>query len=133
MSTLPAAIINVRENALEKIDLRAANQRDAMRRPQPIRVAFTTETDVEMKLMAPSPELPDDTEINDVLLPIRIAVLLNKAGFRKVGEIRRASDTQLQKFPRMGPYVAYLRKTLGGPYIEADLAVPRPDTDEEGK
>lgn len=115
MSVLPAVIINARENALEKIDLRAANQRDAMRRPQPIRLAFKAVTDVEMKLIAPSPKLPDETEINDVLLPIRIAVLLNKAGFRKIGEIRHASDTQLRRYPRLGPYVAYLRKTLGGP------------------
>jgi hypothetical protein len=68
-----------------------------------------------MKLIAPSPDVPDQTKINDVLLPFRIATILNRAGFRTVGEIRKASDSELLRQPRISHIgVAYLRRTLGG-------------------
>ena len=65
-------------------------------------------------MLPPSLDLPDDTEINSVQLPVRIANSLNEAGMRTIGEIRRASDADLLSFQRLGPVgVAYLRKSLG--------------------
>ena len=37
-------------------------------------------------LLAPTPDLPDDTEIKDVQLPITIGLVLKNAGIRTVGE-----------------------------------------------
>jgi len=39
------------------------------------------------------------------------------AGIRTVGEIRKTPDADLRRYPRFGRgRVAYLRKTLGGPF-----------------
>lgn len=67
-----------------------------------------------MKLVAPSPDLPDDAELNDILLPFLIAAILTKAGFRTVGEVCKASDLDLLKYPRISLIsLAYLGKTSG--------------------
>ena len=69
-------------------------------------------------LLAPSPSLPDHTEIKDVQLPTVIGLVLKNAGKRTVGEIRKTPDANLRRYryPRFGPgRVSYLRKTLGGP------------------
>ena len=47
-------------------------------------------------LLAPTPDLPDDTEIKDVQLPITIGLVLKNAGIRTVGEIRKTPDADLQ-------------------------------------
>ena len=73
-------------------------------------------------LLAPTPDLPDDTEIKDVQLPITIGLVLKNAGIRTVGEIRKTLDADLRRYPRFGRgRVAYLRKALGGPFsLEVD-------------
>jgi DNA-directed RNA polymerase alpha subunit len=64
----------------------------------------------------PTPELRDDTSIEDVRLSTRIRSALNTAGIKTVGEIREASDATLLSFQGLGPgAVTYLRETLGLP------------------
>ena len=53
-------------------------------------------------LLAPTPDLPDDTEIKDVQLPITIGLVLKNAGIRTVGEIRKTPDADLRRYPRFG-------------------------------
>jgi hypothetical protein len=58
-------------------------------------------------LLAPSPSLPDHTEIKDVQLPTVIGLVLKNAGKRTVGEIRKPPDANLRRYPlsalRTGP------------------------------
>ena len=64
----------------------------------------------------PTPELPDDTLIEDVRFSTRIRRALTAAGIRTVGEIREASDKALLSLQDLGPgSVAHLRETLGLP------------------
>jgi len=64
----------------------------------------------------PTPELPDDTLIEDVRFSIRIRRALTAAGIRTVGEIREASDATLLSLQDLGQgSVAHLRETLGLP------------------
>jgi DNA-directed RNA polymerase alpha subunit len=67
-------------------------------------------------VLDPTPELPDDTQIGDVVLPTRIRNALAVAGLKTVGEVREASDTTLLSLPDLGQgSVAHLRETLGLP------------------
>jgi hypothetical protein len=67
-------------------------------------------------MIDPAPELPDDTPVNDVVLPSRIRNGLTAAGFKTVGEVRQASDAMLVSLPDLGRRsVAYLRDALGLP------------------
>jgi DNA-directed RNA polymerase alpha subunit len=67
-------------------------------------------------LLDPAPDLPDDTEINQIQLPTRIRTVLNKAGFKTIGEIRQSSDANLLRLRHSGPaLIAFLRKALGPP------------------
>ena len=50
-------------------------------------------------MLAPTPDLPDDTEIKDVQLPITIGLVLKNAGIRTVGEIRKTPDADLRRYP----------------------------------
>jgi DNA-directed RNA polymerase alpha subunit len=62
----------------------------------------------------PTPELRDDTRIEDVRFSTRIRNALNAAGIKTVGEVREASDATLLSLPDVGPgSVAHLRETLG--------------------
>jgi DNA-directed RNA polymerase alpha subunit len=64
----------------------------------------------------PTPELRDDTPIEDVQFSTRIRNALNAAGIKTVGEVREASDTTLRSLQDLGPgSVAHLRETLGLP------------------
>jgi DNA-directed RNA polymerase alpha subunit len=64
----------------------------------------------------PTPELRDDTPIENVRLSTRIRNALNAAGIKTVGEIREASDATLLSFQDLGPgSVTHLRETLGLP------------------
>ena len=68
------------------------------------------------RFLYPTPELPDDTEINQIQLPTRIRTVLNKAGFKTIGEIRQSSDANLLRLRHSGPaLIAFLRKALGSP------------------
>ena len=67
-------------------------------------------------ILDPTPELPDDTPLDNVELPTRIRNVLAAAGLRTVGEAREISDEMLLSFNDFGKVsVAYLRGTLGLP------------------
>jgi DNA-directed RNA polymerase alpha subunit len=67
-------------------------------------------------MLYPAPELPDDTQIEDVRFSTRIRNALNAAGIKTVGQVREASDATLLSLQDLGPgSVAYLRETLGLP------------------
>ena len=62
----------------------------------------------------PTPELQDDTPIDNVRLSTRIRNALNYAGLKTVGEVRETSDATILSFQDIGPWsVAHLRETLG--------------------
>ena len=62
----------------------------------------------------PTPELQDDTPIDNVRLSTRIRNALNYAGLKTVGEVRETSDATILSFQHLGPgSVAHLRETLG--------------------
>ena len=70
----------------------------------------------EPKLVDSAPELPDDTPISEVDLPVRIRNVLTAAGLETVGEVREISDETLLSFQDLGELsVAHLRETLGQP------------------
>lgn len=67
-------------------------------------------------LLDPTPELPDDTMIQDVRFATRIRNALNAAGLKTVGEVRETSDATLLSLQDLGhSSVAHLRETLGLP------------------
>jgi DNA-directed RNA polymerase alpha subunit len=68
----------------------------------------------EMSEFDPTPELQDDTPIDNVRLSTRIWNALNYAGLKTVGEVRETSDATILSFQDIGPgSVAHLRETLG--------------------
>jgi DNA-directed RNA polymerase alpha subunit len=70
----------------------------------------------ERRLIDPTPELPDDTAIENVQLPTRIRNALAVAGLKTVGEVREASGEMLLSLPDLGQgSVTHLRETLGLP------------------
>jgi Bacterial RNA polymerase, alpha chain C terminal domain len=52
----------------------------------------------EPNKLDPTPELPDDTPISDIELPVRIRNVLAAAGLETVGEVRETSDEILLSF-----------------------------------
>jgi DNA-directed RNA polymerase alpha subunit len=65
-------------------------------------------------MLYPSPELPDDTLIENVQFSTRIRNALTIAGWKTVGEIREASDATLLGLQHLGySSVAHLREKLG--------------------
>jgi hypothetical protein len=76
-------------------------------------------TDTKARLLSPAPELPDDTLIEQLDMPKRIARVLEIQGLKRVGEIRETPDAVLNSFPDLGwGSVKYLRDTLGLPSAE---------------
>jgi DNA-directed RNA polymerase alpha subunit len=70
----------------------------------------------ERHLVDPTPELPDDTPIEDVRFPARIHDVLAAAGLKTVGEVRETADEILLSFQDLGQSsVDHLRKSLGLP------------------
>jgi DNA-directed RNA polymerase alpha subunit len=68
----------------------------------------------ERHLVDPTPELPDDTPIEDVRFTTRIRNVLGAAGLTTVGEVRETADETLLSFQNLGPEsVAHLRAALG--------------------
>jgi DNA-directed RNA polymerase alpha subunit len=64
-----------------------------------------------------TPELPDDTLIEDVRLSTRIRNALIFAGIKTVGQIRETPDETLYSFQNLGKRsVVHLRETLGLPF-----------------
>jgi DNA-directed RNA polymerase alpha subunit len=68
----------------------------------------------ERHLIDPTPELPDDTPIENVRFSTRLRNALATAGVKTVGEVRETPDKTLLSFQDLGPdSVALIRKTLG--------------------
>jgi DNA-directed RNA polymerase alpha subunit len=71
---------------------------------------------VEGPMVAPTPELPDDTPIERVLFSTRIQNALRAAGLTTVGEVRETSDETLISLPAFGnSSLTDLREKLGLP------------------
>jgi DNA-directed RNA polymerase alpha subunit len=69
-----------------------------------------------MSELEPTPELPDNISIREVLFPDRIKDALFAAGIKTVGEVRETSDEALVALPDVGDAsLAFLRETLGLP------------------
>lgn len=84
-----------------------------------------TERKRSCRLVAPCPELADDTLIAVTQLPARIKNALVLRGIRTVGEVRIASDKDLIQMPKIGKAsVEYLRCSLGLPSSEGVRAEP---------
>jgi DNA-directed RNA polymerase alpha subunit len=65
-------------------------------------------------MLDPTPELADDTPIDDVRLTTRVRNALIESGLKTVGEVREASDKALLSLQDMGQgSVDYLRQNLG--------------------
>jgi DNA-directed RNA polymerase alpha subunit len=70
----------------------------------------------EGPMVAPTPELPDDTPIERAIFSTRIQNALRAADLKTVGEVREISDKTLISLPDFGKgSVAHLRETLGPP------------------
>ena len=69
-----------------------------------------------MSELEPTPELPDDMPIREVLFATRIRNALFAAGLKTVGEVREISDEALLSLPDFGKgSITHLRETLGLP------------------
>lgn len=68
-------------------------------------------------MLAPTPELPDDTPIERVLFSTRIQNALRAADLKTVGEVRGISDKTLLSLP-----LSDLRKTDGVRSLSKKLA-----------
>ena len=92
----------------------------------------------EGPMLAPTPELPDDTPIERVLFSSRIQNALRAADLKTVGEVREISDETLISLADFGKgSLSDLRKKLGLPSTDgvrsldkkpawfADLTIPR--------
>ena len=67
-------------------------------------------------LLNPTPELPDDTRIEDVRFSTRIRKALHAAGIMTIGEVRQATDKTLLSLQNLGHgSLDHLRQTLGLP------------------
>jgi DNA-directed RNA polymerase alpha subunit len=67
-------------------------------------------------MLYPTPELPDDTPIEQVRFSTPVRNVLEATGLKTVGEVRETSDETLLSFQDLGPgSVAHLRETLGLP------------------
>jgi DNA-directed RNA polymerase alpha subunit len=64
----------------------------------------------------PTPELPDDTLIENIRFPTRLRNALAAEGLKTVGEVRETADETLLSFQDLGPgSIASLRERLGLP------------------
>jgi DNA-directed RNA polymerase alpha subunit len=65
-------------------------------------------------MLYPTPDLPDDTAVENVRFSTRIRNVMTAAGWKTVGEVREASDAMLLSLRDLGSgSVAHLRETLG--------------------
>jgi Bacterial RNA polymerase, alpha chain C terminal domain len=84
--------------------------RERLRKERRVREA------TEGPMLAPTPELPDDTPIERVLFSNRIQNVLRAADLKTVGEVREISDKTLISLPDFGRgSLSDLRKKLGLP------------------
>jgi DNA-directed RNA polymerase alpha subunit len=69
---------------------------------------------VEDRVIAPTPDLPDEMPIEKLQFTTRVQRALSVEGVKTVGEIREKSDQELLSFQNLGRRsVAYLRVALG--------------------
>lgn len=69
---------------------------------------------MSIRLIKPTPELPDDTPIELVRLPSRLANALAVSDLKTVGDVRDASDASLLAYQNFGAKsLDHVRKTLG--------------------
>jgi DNA-directed RNA polymerase alpha subunit len=65
-------------------------------------------------MIEPSPDLPDETLLQDLNLPTRIQNALAAGGLRTVGEVRKTSSSDLRTFQGVGQNsITAIRKLLG--------------------
>jgi DNA-directed RNA polymerase alpha subunit len=84
----------------------------------------------ESAFLHPTPELRDDTPIENVHFSTRIRNALQTAGINTVGHVRETTDGTLLALQNFGKgSVAHLRKTLGLPSKDG----VRPGPKEKGK
>jgi DNA-directed RNA polymerase alpha subunit len=57
----------------------------------------------ERHLLDPTPELPDNTPIENIRFPTRPRNVLAAAGLKTVGEVRETVDKTLLSFQDLGP------------------------------
>jgi hypothetical protein len=80
----------------------------------------------ERQLIDPTPELPDNTLIENIRFPTRIRNVLAAAGLRTVGEVREIADETLLSFQDLGQNsVDHLRKNFGLPSTDVGQAAVR--------
>jgi DNA-directed RNA polymerase alpha subunit len=80
----------------------------------------------EGPMVAPTPELPDDTPIERVLFSTRIQNALRAADLKTVGEVREMSDETLISLPDLGKAsLAALREELGLPSTDGVRSVSK--------
>jgi DNA-directed RNA polymerase alpha subunit len=79
-----------------------------------------------MTELDPTPELPDDTPLEDVRVAAGIRNVLTAAGMKTVGEVREAPDGRLLSLPEVGTgSLTYLRLQLGLPSSDGVRFVAR--------
>jgi Bacterial RNA polymerase, alpha chain C terminal domain len=70
--------------------------------------------DRQRKMLDPSPDLPNDTLLQHVNVPVRIRNALTSGGLRTVGEVRETSASDLLTFQNVGlRTIAVIRELLG--------------------
>jgi DNA-directed RNA polymerase alpha subunit len=67
-------------------------------------------------MIEPSPDLPDETLLQDLNLPTRIQNALSAGGLRTVGEVRKTSSFDLLTFRRVGKTSITVIRELLGPH-----------------
>jgi DNA-directed RNA polymerase alpha subunit len=83
----------------------------------------------EGPMVAPTPELPDDTPIERVRFSTRIQNALRAADLKTVGEVREMSDETLISLPDLGKgSLAALRGNLGLPSTDGVRPVSKKPT-----
>jgi DNA-directed RNA polymerase alpha subunit len=81
-----------------------------------LRAERLTREAAEGPMLAPTPELPDNTPIERVIFSTRIQNALRTAGLKTVGEVREVSDETLISLPDFGKSsLSDLREKLGLP------------------
>jgi DNA-directed RNA polymerase alpha subunit len=114
-------------SAAERKDLRGREAQEAIADHESAQQAFNenrkrlraerlTREAAEGPMVAPTPELPDDTPIERVMFSTRIQNALRAANLKTVGEVREISDEMLISLPDFGKgSLSDLREKLGLP------------------
>jgi DNA-directed RNA polymerase alpha subunit len=80
-------------------------------------------------MVAPTPELPDDTPIERVLFSTRIQNALRAADLKTVGEVREILDETLISLPDFGRASLFdLRRKLGLPSTDGVRPISKKPT-----